>query len=491
MQKKWQLNTLMAVLFSLFSSSLIAANTDVLLGVGDGYDYSNTMFPVLAIGQNQGENWTYPTLSLPSDFKNSGLLTQTNCQQGSCVATGSYLTQTKGYQNVSFTSKNNGKTWDYTPIPLPHLAESSASLFGPVLSCNRDLCAIGATYAFFPRNPLYAPTLAISKDQGSTWIYSNLCNMPDDYGNQGYFEKIDCTNEMCVAVGHYTPEENEAHRKPLLATKLNHADNWIYHELSVPNPLVYRLELNSVSCSDKSCVATGTYQTDTSHSKVLPILFSSFDKGASWKASLVPLAHVKEGEFQAVKCHNNNCVVIGNYNPSETSHSAKPFFGFSQDSGQTWRYSEPFSEETVFFSVDCNDKLCLAAGTLGVNQPYMVAYSQDQGETWKMKKMIPDDYQPRGNSSELIYAHCTPDICMAMGSYPTATKKKVPLVVMTKDQGVTWTIAKSAATQAPPHYVHTAFGSGGSSVMFKKEKQITSSFRFKERFKEKLKGDCN
>ncbi|WP_298625105.1 sialidase family protein [uncultured Legionella sp.] len=412
--------------FGEFNSTSCNGNICIAAGsyctgeCGPGYKtvIADELHPLLALSNNSGITWSYPKSITSPEFTDNlfflGFLSSASCSSNTCIAAGEYEDMNNIKRPLLALTQDSGATWKYpesltSPIFTP--ADTYPFADGGLVSssCNGTLCITGGYYNDQSSNA--RPLLAVSKDSGSTWSFPASITSPtySDYKNYGYFTRVTCNGNTCIAVGDYV-DTNDIFR-PLLALTKNSGDTWNYAEITAPvfspaSPYPFASgSFASVSCKGDLCVAVGFY-IDTSDVK-RPLLALTNNAGDTWSfpesitTPELTISSFTSGGFTDVSCNNSICIATGSFR--NTSNDIQPLLALSKDSGSTWSYSVPITTPVFtplntypfysgeFNSASCNETTCIAAGTYvdddGRQRP-LLALSTDSGSIWSYPEVI-------------------------------------------------------------------------------------------------------
>ncbi|MBI2785765.1 MAG: hypothetical protein HYX60_05440 [Legionella longbeachae] len=404
-----------------------------------GY-YSDDNFnarPLLAISQNSGTTWTYPESTTAPIFTpnntyafNSGNFASTSCTASSCINVGAYVDSATTLRPLLALSQDSGTTWTFpesitAPVFTPNNTYPfSLGLFSGA-SCSGSSCVTVGFY--FDSNSVARPLLASSQNSGATWAYPESITAPVFTPNDTYFfaggslVSASCAGGLCVAVGNYSSfAQNQYSQRPLLAYSQDSGTSWIYPEsitipIFTPNdtyPFHGSGVFSSTSCSDKACIAVGSYYDDLNTQR--PLLALSQDSGTTWtypESITAPVFtpnntypfSVNGGLFTSASCTGSSCTAVGYY--YDENFIQRPLLALSLNSGTNWTYPEsitapvftpsntyPFSVNGgLFTNASCTGNSCTAVGYYNdesFTQRPLLAFTQDSGITWTYPESI-------------------------------------------------------------------------------------------------------
>jgi hypothetical protein len=365
-------------------------NDHYCITTGYYFNKDNDSPAYLASSSDQGATWNYiataPTESTFTDFASM------SCNQTTCFVAGSY------YKNDDYDHRfpllavgnNKGDTWTYPTSIIKNLPESNSAVFTQVNCTDKSCVAVG--YREDIKNNL-VPLIANSVDQGSTWSYPAI-KLPSDYIKKARLTSIACHKNICVAGGQY--HGKVAGYLPMFMTSSDQGQTW--SQATVPaTPAIVDAGyyIQKVTCSDSSCIAVGDYGLDAP----APLVLQSEDHGKTWNypSSIItnlPSDVVASGLDNA-SCKGNYCVASGSYITGyEMTDKQIPWLAISQDSGTTWTYRTPlpadFAGVGLYAGVSCDDMACIAVGQYynGKVPVPLINTTYDKGTTWTLKTDI-------------------------------------------------------------------------------------------------------
>ena len=227
-------------------------NQAICIATGNYWNGQHTT-PVLALTQNGGSNWTYPTYifkdlntTIRPDFQ-SGEFLSASCtgagKKAVCIAAGDFATSTVVRPLIA-VSRDGGNNWNYPKFIHTKLktlvdpnARNSAFLGS---SCtgggSKSICVAAGYYCLGKHCPISIPLLATSKDGGKTWsyppsVFKNLTSSIDPTFQSGVFQDVHCSgaadHNFCIATGRFHDGNGDL---PLVAISTNGAQTWIYQK---------------------------------------------------------------------------------------------------------------------------------------------------------------------------------------------------------------------------------------------------------------------
>jgi len=422
---------------------------------------------------------------------------------------------------LAYASSSNGTTWTPTITsanPPPQLLGGSAyGGSGTFLTaaCNPSsprMCIAGGSYIDF--GGTYYPMLAVSTNQGVTWVYQveSASQLPPatDLAVPSAFQSSYCNDSLCLAGGYYTTEHN-GEQYMMLAANTNGLDwNYIidFSTISIGGP--YNFGGNGVfsgtSCDSGGnvCIAVGEYK-DLSIGYVPVLAISTSPSTTNWNypisaATLLPSDFTPQLAtslgFNAASCSVNNvsdsvCMAAGTYygsTPSGPPYTQYPLLAVNSTAASnqaSWSYivqslsNLPYSfnpagalPNGVFNGTSCNGTECIAAGSyiaMDNNTYPMVALSAGPlytSVTYPIDGLNGPLPCNMTNYGQFNATSCTDSVCVAAGSYNTTLPSinngtPYPMLAVSLNAGVTWTyqIDSSFTAAYPNDFVTGAFDS--------------------------------
>ncbi|ARB90967.1 immunoglobulin I-set domain protein [Legionella longbeachae] len=332
-------------------------------------------------------------------FASNGVLQAVDCKQNHCIATG-YYTDTANVQHPLLVhSKDSGLTWGFPSNPIqPKISPSFVS--NSVLQavhCNTIHCI--ATGYYTDAANMKHPLLAHSDDRGLTWDFPNSITQPNispAFASNGVLQAVHCNAIRCIATGYYTDAANV--QRPLLAHSTDGVTWGFPSNITQPNltpAFVSNGVFQAIHCNARRCIATG-YYTDATNVQH-PLLAHSDDRGLTWDFSNsitqqnIRPAFASNGVLQAVHCNAIRCIATGHY--TDAANVQRPLLAHSTD-GVTWDFPS------------------------NITQPNLTPAFVSNGS--------------------LQTAHCYESHCIATGYYTDEANAQHPLLVHSKDYGLTW-----------------------------------------------------
>lgn len=402
------------------------------------------------------------------------------------VAAGYYSTTQKQLPLLITQDNKDPSSWHYVIDSTAENLPTNFSNYGVFsdVTCENDTCiAVGKYYD--RKHDVYLPMIAQSYDGNTHWEYAIDAKpetLPNPDVTLGSFNSVSCNERMCVAVGNYV-HKSKPHTYPLLAQSKDKGKTWEYKITSEVETLPHNYEafgiLNSVSCAETVCMASGSYW-DTSF-ETYPMVVVSDDSGKTWvyaidaKTNLHP-QYKTGGSFQTVSCDNFQCIAGGRYYDKRYIYSGYlPLLAVTQDAGETWDYvidSEPdhlpanFSKSGHIESVHCDAGQCLAGGQYHycegldcITVPFL-ARNQAENKIWhyaiELNKNLPQDFLRAGLFRSVA---CSNELCIAAGHYHggIAAPTIYPMIAISNDSGKNWRYTIDSTQNLPFDYEKWGF----------------------------------
>lgn len=245
---------------------------------------------------------------------------------------------------------------------------------------------------------------------------------------------------------------HDGHRPLLVAS---HDDGKAWYMPDSINPLSDDATLNFGHCSDGHCLVGGFDYNPRSNHVVLPLFITSHDNGHSWsRAKSIPSFPPQVDGVSAyhVSCVDKTCTAVGTYQRiGDTQH---PLLMVSQDRGDNWSFVEDITGFRKAYAgylqtISCTKQSCVAGGSYdyGLQNPYgpslpLLVISKDQGRSWTFVKNISGLPSPINTSSTIYSIECSNQMCVASGSIRDK-ELNVPMLLVSKDSGASWTFVSN------------------------------------------------
>lgn len=159
-------------------------NTCIAVGY---YQDSNGIYrPLLGRTQDSGNTWQFPSsinepvFAAPNDFV-EGDFSSVSCYGTRCIAVGGYLDNNALGRPLLALSQDLGETWTYpssiiSPVFIPSNSNAFSEGYFSSASCNATTCIASGYY--YDASGTRRPLLAWSQDSGNTWTYPSSINAP-------------------------------------------------------------------------------------------------------------------------------------------------------------------------------------------------------------------------------------------------------------------------------------------------------------------------
>lgn len=210
------------------------------------------------------------------------------------------------------------------------------------------------------------------------------------------------------------------------------------------NPLEYKLKdphfISSV-CSGISCVSIATSDSQLGNNKRSPVILSSQDGGTNWRhVKYINGIHTRldylQGSFWHLVCYEQLCFASGLVKDEAVDDKLYSLI-ISEDGGNTWSIpkNQNNSDSTASLyrrDLYCNKNQCVSR--CKKEDSFLV--SQDNGESWQLiKYTLPDS-----EKIEIEDLAVSGENFVAVGHYVTQEAKVKPLIIISADGGLSWTV---------------------------------------------------
>lgn len=323
-----------------------------------------------------GKAWRPVAVRLPAGT--SGGLNEVSCKAGSCLAIGSYFSDSGG-SSYGFAVTWNGRM--LRTIPAPPASGGEDLVDG--LSC------VSAKVCITMTSSMESDSSVVDTWNGSEWKTQPVAD-PDDVA--AGVSALSCVSDThCVAGGSVQSAPGSRTQKPLLASWNGKAIT----PMKVPAPAATDIPtdydppvINAVSCvSATSCAAVGSYFTDSSAATGFG--FTEVLSGNAWKESTITWPHgTSLSLLFGVSCTSaKSCLAVG----AAGSSSASLRTAAVSYNGKTWvrQAGLPRSRNgnsDYYGDVSCpTAKDCFTAGQTGVLPFYAGSpiFDSWNGKSWK------------------------------------------------------------------------------------------------------------
>lgn len=289
----------------------------------------------------------------------------------------------------------------------------------------------------------------------------------------GLLTSVSCgADGDCSAVGVYNAlvSSDEANQSGLLEQLAGGA--WTATTAPLPNgPNSGLVNLNSVSCSDAvTCVAVGTYSSNTSNS-IVGFIYALQD--GVWNPQTVPVPTGSNAEYlNGVACPDDgDCTAVGEY--QDTSYN---WYGLilTLDDG-TWSYlvaPDPPGLTTsggqLINTVDCPEPTtCVAGGTFrDANEFGQAMLLQEQAGAWTSVEAPVPTGAPADPNANIVGVYCPAGgTCVATGTYQPGGSGSANAGMILSLSGGTWTAQTAPLPQSEQSGAVVAEGQQRASAM--------------------------
>lgn len=455
--------------------SATGAGNTMLMASGGYQNSLNDDFPLLAVSQNSGTDWIYPTntTSLPLNLVSGTFGFGAECSGLVCAASGISSDGIANYPLI-ISSQDRGLSWNYADLSsvgvLPPLfAEGQAN----DVSCSGTFCVSAGQYSITSAPILPLPLIIQSQDSGINWSYIPL-TYPLDF-QTGLFTNASCSASTCIGWGLYGT--NTAQVLPLMAVTQDGGNTWSFPPSVYQNSPagIISLQPYQSSCAEATCIAVGVYATAVTNIMLLAL---TTNNGLLW--SYPPVVNSLQAgtifsEFRGASCSGSTCIAAGAF----FSTSLFPLLALTNDRGVNWSFPSDITANLPanytfgrFYSASCSGMICMAAGDIfdggGVNRP-LIAMSRNGGINWEYPpEVYSGALMPPMSllSVQLLSATCINTVCTATGTYVDSFSNSHPLVLVTADAGVTWSSPQSIISALPTDFASGGFNASGGTAGF-------------------------
>ncbi|WP_131792985.1 sialidase family protein [Legionella birminghamensis] len=452
---------------------------------GGQYTSPGATRPLLAFSSDMGTSWTFPSavnspVFVPDNtnsYNNSAGFFESSCDAQTCIAVGQYRDAGLVQRPLLAVSQDSGLNWIFpSSINAPVFSPVNTNPFSSAgelvgATCQGSTCIAAGTYF---SGGIRRPIIAISHDSGTSWSFPAAINAPvftpdntHAFVGNGRFNAVTCHGAICIASGLYSSGGVD---RPLLAVSQDLGLNWTYPSaINAPvftpdnsNAFSSSGALNRVSCQDSVCIATGEYR---SGGTLRPLLALSQNAAVTWTYPSVVNSPVftpdnsnafVTGTFTDVNCQGTTCIAVGTYFGGGLQ---RPLVAVSHDSGTNWTFpssvtapvftpdnTNAFMGGGTLLSISCQGSDCVTGGfynSVGAFRP-LLAVSHDAGSSWTFPSSVtspvftPDNTNAFTNNGLFYDVHCAGGLCIAAGYYINGGVQR-PLLAVSQDLGLSWT----------------------------------------------------
>jgi photosystem II stability/assembly factor-like uncharacterized protein len=443
---------ILAMSFFIFNSTISivgAANiksvipSTTKIGIGTYIYESSIQQPMLIMGDESG-SWSFINNIINTDKDKGGYLYNITCKNNICISTGAvetepYYGRVNHRRPLFMISHDHGKTWSETNISnLPPIVDGIA----PSISCISNVCTAVGWYQI--KGGHNFPLLLSSNDNGQSWSYKeDIVNLPTM--QDGSLSTITCSDNSCIAGGTYNISKND--KRLLFLTSKDRGQSWSFVQDSIDPPKMESADLINIKCNNNICIAVGNYSTryDDAHA----LLLVSHDQGESWKnvKEIPDLKNLKDLFIEDMTFINGSFIAVGGYK--------KEFNGFLQslilttsDNGKSWSLVKDilgsFSKKTGWLrSVSCNSNICVAGGDQfyngGINFGLTLLVSKDNGKSWLL---IPN-VAGASHTPNINVVQCSDNYCTAIGNFTDGVDYSHPVLLKSSYNGHSWSVIEN------------------------------------------------
>lgn len=406
--------------------------------------------PLLAVSNDKGVSWSYPSAIsnltvTPSDLGILAQLIRAKCTSAVCMAIGS---NEKSRPPLLAISTNKGLTWSYSSEftrPQGSLTDFSNGVIYS-LDCTNKTCVIAGSGSKLDKK---IPFLAVTRDAGATWIKPTILNIDLKNGFVSSIKKVYYYDGIWFAIGsldRLSSTEEAPAGNAIILRSTDNGGTWRANPTQETNTLNGDIFASDISCSEKTCIAVSLGKS------TFPVALISKNLGLTWSKLNIRLLtnplSTGHGSYLSVHCIKKTCLIGGTY--EDTTGKFRPLLHVSQDLGATWKTpiqinqigaSDINNNNDGMFSgvssVSCSGTYCIATVLVFYQTQApktLIAVSKDSGVTWALNNLL----------SGKIFANipfessCTGVICMVWGLKLESGKSKSPFLGISTNRGATW-----------------------------------------------------
>lgn len=336
-------------------------------------------------------------------------------------------------QPMLFKKDNLNNTW----LSLSTITDTKYGASLNTVTCTNETCiSAGSIFKGYRPSAFSLPVLLTSTEVGNTWRAVNIANLPAIV--EGGISQITCNDKICNAIGFYRESK---YTLPLLLISYDSGRSWSFNANITNLPSSWEGgSLNSIACEEGVCIATGTSSTTQ---EWFPLILVSHDHGKSWSyiqdINGLPNKRGNNLTVNKIQCHGESCVIAGDY---KRKHA---FLLQSQNKGQSWTYVKEPPELLRSYMLSMNDLVYtngtyIAVGEYRTQKTAMHALmlmSKDNGQTWSLIDAIAGTRARY--LGELNSISCTDNVCITGGSNSRSPNNpEEETFLISRDSGQTW-----------------------------------------------------
>jgi len=315
---------------------------------------------------------------------------------------------------------------------------------------------------YVSQSPLESGALfLLSSDQGKHWTFPNQILAKEMIS----IDATNCYQTICIGVGEKLFKRSL--RTPVILRSANNGATWLTITDIINSPNAAYSYLTDLKCRTKICVAIGV--AETPHTQY-PFLLTTRDLGLRWNGIDKLGFSYSSAEMTGLSYSSKGFTVVG-YFKSKSAMYDYPFALTSMD-GSRWLAGQiaglPTGQETRLSRVKCLNDSCVAAGFYldanGSPLPVIIQ-SKDGGLTWN--RGIVTTTLPKDEAASLTMVDCNPSFCVAVGFLTSRHQKyaTTPYLLVSSDQGQTWQSIDSGIPSSTDPFISSLYCSSGSCLV--------------------------
>lgn len=301
---------------------------DTICSAVGWYQSNGHSFPLLLVSNDSGQSWSYMQNIAHLPSMQNGDLSTITCTENFCISGGAFNIQKNDQdkQLLFLRSQDRGQSWSSAQniSGLPKMMTANLK----TIKCNNNYCVAAGNYSTNYEDA--HALLVVSEDKGRSWTF--VKEIPDLSNLKSLFiEDLIYTNGSFIAVGGYS--KNDGFLESLIVVSNDKGHSWSLVKDISGSQSKKSGWLNSISCTDSTCVAGGNGFYESGLNFGLTLLVSK-DNGKSW--GLIPYVAgiTYTPDINVVQCSGNNCVAMGNF--ADNIDYSHPALLTSNDKGQSW-----------------------------------------------------------------------------------------------------------------------------------------------------------
>jgi hypothetical protein len=437
--------------FILFIASFIpclqAASFNEYVIVGNYSDHVHT-HPMILQSHTQGNQWSFihDIAGIPSLLKPL-YATKIYCDLDVCIVVGGGI-QSDSTIPYIVIGDPQGSAWRF-PTAINDIPENAFEIKLNLISCQNGNCVAGGSYHQYAS--CNYPLFLTSQDKGNHWSLVNISNLPYIKNDCVYPEAMTCQEQTCIAVGKHSKPFTWMSNDPLLLTSQNSGKNWSYLGNTRIRDLpltIKNSDTHDVACEKNTCLVAGSYKKNDGTDYRYPMILISKDEGRTW-AFLKNLPSIPVGqraELQKISCYENHCAAAGIVAQEKSSL----LLLVSHDLGKSWSLVKTLTAWPTdaklksIVSLTCFEKGCILTGALHDTSDHAEPYdsrgfflvTKSNASEWTFTQRVSG--LPLTNSNISLYqTQCMKEVCYSVGAYDKGYSY-YPLILKSIDGGYTW-----------------------------------------------------